>query len=106
MSWYTKSYVGYFDIYAPLTRLLGTSSAFLTLVVGFFASLYLTLRISYRSLLSKVRESVPSLSSMREAVLPNDEDDIPSKKTKVDDTYRRKAEELEKRLETLQKQKK
>jgi hypothetical protein len=42
---------------------------------------------------------------MREAVLPSDEDDIPSKKTKVDDTYRRKAEELEKRLETLQKQK-
>lgn len=82
VSRYTKIYVGYFDIYAPLTRLLGNSSAFLALIVAFFASLYLTLRISYRAFLSKVRESVPSLSSMREAVLPSDdyEDDVPAKK--------------------------
>ncbi len=108
VSWYTKSYVGYFDIYDPLTRLLGNSSAFLALVVAFFASLYLTLRISYRAFLSKVRESVPSLSSMREAVLPSDdyEDDIPAKKWKIDSAYKKKAEDLERRLETLQKQRK
>ncbi len=108
VSRYTKIYVGYFDIYAPLTRLLGNSSAFLALIVAFFASLYLTLRISYRAFLSKVRESVPSLSSMREAVLPSDdyEDDVPAKKWKIDSAYKKKSEDLERRLETLQKQRK
>lgn len=66
----------------------------------------MTLRISYRTLLSKVRESVPSLASMRSAVLPEDEeDDTPPKKVKLDETYKRKAEELEKKLANIQKAK-
>jgi hypothetical protein len=76
-------------------------------LVTWFASLYLTLRISYRTLLSKVRESVPSFRDVRESVLPSKEDDYeeitPSKKSKSDDAYKRKAEELERKLENIQK---
>lgn len=88
---------------------MGPTSSALLFVVLFFTSLYLTLRISYRTLLAKVRDSVPSLSSVRNAVLPDDEDDedeIPMKKSKMDDVYRRKSEELEKKLALLQKSKK
>ena len=74
----------------------------------FFASIYLTLRISYRSILSKVRESVPSLSRVREAVLPADdyEDELPVRKSKSDDVYKKKAEELERKIAELHKGKK
>lgn len=67
----------------------------------------MTLRISYRTLLSKVRSSVPSLRSFRDAVLPPDEDDeVPVKKGKIDSQYKKKAEELEKKLSDIQKAKK
>jgi DNA segregation ATPase FtsK/SpoIIIE, S-DNA-T family len=108
VGWYTKATQWYFDIYGPLAWLLGKSSAFLVLLATFFSALYLTLRISYRNILSKVRESVPSFSSVREAVLPSrDEydDEPPQKKAKTDDAYRRKAEELERKLENIQKAK-
>jgi hypothetical protein len=105
VGWYTKATVGYFDVYSQLDRLLGASSAWLTLLVGLFASLYLTLRISYRALISKVRERVPSFSSVRDAVLPDDEDDeweIQIRpKGKSDEIYRKKAEELERKLSEL-----
>lgn len=60
---------------------LGKTAAALTLIVLFLVSLWMTLRISYRSLLSRVRESVPSLSSVREVVLPSTEieEDEPKK---------------------------
>ena len=79
------------------------------MIVLFFASLYLTLRISYRSILSKVRDSVPSLSRVREAVLPTDdyeEDEAPVRKSKADDVYKKKAEELERKIAELHKAKK
>jgi len=45
---------------------------------------------------------------MREAVLPTDEDDdeIPVRKSKLDDAYKKKAEELEQKLREIQKGKK
>ncbi len=106
IGWYTKVGVGYFDIYTLLERFLGSSSAFLSLIVLFFASIYLTLRISYRNILSRVRESVPSFSSVREAVLPSEDDEeVPVKRWKLDAVYKKKTEELERKLETLQKNK-
>lgn len=74
----------------------------------FIASMWMTLRISYRTLLSRVRESVPTLSRIRESILPSDiyEDDVtPIKKVKLDDTYRKKSEELERKLANIQKAK-
>ena len=66
----------------------------------------MTLRISYRTIFSKLRESTPSLSSLRSAVLPDDEEDErPMKKVKLDETYKRKSEELERKLATIQKSK-
>ncbi len=108
IGWYTKKETGYLDIYKPLEAYLGKSSAFLAIIATWFASLYLTLRISYRTILSKVRESVPSFREVRESVLPSREDDYeedgpPKKKLKWDDAYKRKAEELEKKLENIQK---
>jgi hypothetical protein len=102
---YKGEVVGYFDIHTPLELFMGpTSSAFL-FVVLFFTSIYLTLKISYRTILAKVRDSVPSFSSVRNAVLPDDYDDerAPTKKSKIDDAYKKKSEELEKKLALLQK---
>lgn len=51
---------------------------------------------------------MPAMSRVRDAILPSDdewEDDIPVKKTKTDDIYKKKAEELEKKLATIQKSK-
>jgi S-DNA-T family DNA segregation ATPase FtsK/SpoIIIE len=106
---YIADYVGFFNIWWVLEKFLGRSSAFLFLIVLFFASLYLTLRISYRTILSKVRDSVPSLARVREAVLPSDEDsedEIPVRKAKTDDVYKKKAEELERKIAELHKAKK
>lgn len=109
IGWYVSEYVSFFNIWWVLEKFLGRSSAFLFLIVLFFASIYLTLRISYRSILSKVRESVPSLSRVREAVLPADsyvEEETPARKSKWDDVYKRKAEELERKIAELHKGKK
>ncbi len=108
IGWYVPIYDSFFNIWWVLEKFLGRSSAFLFVIVLFFASLYLTLRISYRTILSKVRESVPSISRVREAVLPADdyEDEAPVRKTKADDAYKRKAEELERKIAELQKSKK
>ena len=108
VGWYAKEVVGFFDIYTVLAKWLGPSSGFLFLIVLFFASLYLTLRISYRTILSRVRDSVPSMSRLREAILPadDDEDEVPVKKGKTEDVYRKKAEELERKIAELHKGKK
>jgi S-DNA-T family DNA segregation ATPase FtsK/SpoIIIE len=109
VGWYNKATVGYFDIYSMLDHLMWASSALIAIMVLWFVALYLTLRISYRTLLSKVRESVPSLSRMKEAIIPMDDDDdeeaVPSKKSKTDEIYKKKAEELEKKLAAIQKSK-
>ena len=98
--------IGFFDLHENMVTFLGKSAAILTLIVLFFASLYMTLRISYRTLLSKVRDRVPSLSTMREAVLPStEEEDETPKKVKWDNPYKKKAEELEKKLAELHKAK-
>lgn len=76
------STVGFFDLHAHLITFLGKSATVLSLIVLFFASLWMTLRISYRTILSRVRESVPSLSSVREAVLPSEEESDEPKKIK------------------------
>jgi S-DNA-T family DNA segregation ATPase FtsK/SpoIIIE len=105
--WYSKSDAGLFNVYNLFDRFFGPSVAFLLLFWLFLTSIYLTLRISYRILLSKVRESVPSISSVREAVLPQfeEEEELSTKKTKHESEYKKKAEVLEKKLEALQKQK-
>lgn len=111
IGWYVPMYESFFNIWWVLERFLGRSSAFLFVLVLFFSAIYLTLRISYRTIFSKVRESVPSMSRVREAILPTDDfededEEIPARKTRVDDTYKRKAEELERKIAELQKSKK
>lgn len=106
--WYTKTEIGYFNAYTLFEQVFGSKLAFIVVVGILLVSLYMTLRISYRTILSHVRNSVPSLSSMREAMSSHDdedEDDIPVKKWKIDSEYKKKAEALEKKLEALQRQK-
>jgi DNA segregation ATPase FtsK/SpoIIIE-like protein len=107
IGWYMRSTVGYLDIYHLLERLLGASSALIALIVLWFVALYLTLRISYRAILSKVRESVPSIRNMRDMVIPSDDDEdiIPAKRGRADDEYKKKAEELERKLTAIQNKK-
>ncbi len=107
VGWYTHSIIGYFDIYSMMEHLMGASSALIAMIVLWFISLYLTLRISYRTILSKVRESVPSLTRMRDAIIPTDDEDdsIPVKKSKTDEAYKKKAEELERKLAAIHKNK-
>lgn len=105
---YKKDVIGFFDLHEQAVRFFGSSASILGFLTIFFASLWMTLRISYRTLLSKVRESVPTLSRMRDSILPSDEYEegiAPSKKVKLDDTYKKKAEELERKLATIQKAK-
>ena len=103
---YARDTVGFFDLHEQTVKYFGRSATILGLLVLFFASLWMTLRISYRTIFSKLRESTPSLSSFRNAVLPDeDEDDRPLKKPKLDETYKRKSEELERKLANIQKSK-
>jgi S-DNA-T family DNA segregation ATPase FtsK/SpoIIIE len=107
VGWYSHATIGYFDIYSMMSQLMGGSSALIAMMVLWFVALYLTLRISYRTILSKVRESVPSLGRIRDAMIPTDTEDdiIPVKKSKTDEIYKKKAEELERKLAAIQKNK-
>ena len=104
---YRHDVVGFFDLHEQAVRFFGSSATILGLLTLLAVSLWMTLRISYRVIFSKIRESAPSLSSMRSAVLPDDRDDYekPGKKAKIDETYKRKSEELERKLATIQKAK-
>ena len=102
---YRADTIGLFDLHEHMVTFLGKSAAVLTLLVLFLTSLYMTLRISYRSILSKVRESVPSLSSVREAVLPSGEDEYDAPKRKWESPYKKKAEELERKIAELHRSK-
>lgn len=107
VGWYSHATIGYFDIYSMMDHLMGASSALIAMMVLWLVSLYLTLRISYRTILSKVRDSVPSLGRIREAMIPTDSDDdiTPTKKSKTDEIYKKKSEELERKLAAIQKNK-
>lgn len=96
--------IALFDLHEHLVTFLGRTAAILTLLVLFFASLWMTLRISYRALLSRVRESVPSLSTVRDAVLSPEEEESP-KKSERDSVYKKKAEELERKLADIHRSK-
>jgi DNA segregation ATPase FtsK/SpoIIIE, S-DNA-T family len=104
---YQRDTVGFFDLHEQAVRFFGQSATILALITLVLASIWMTLRISYRAILSKVRSSVPSMSTMRRAVLPDDDytDEAPIKKWKIDDTYKRKSEELERKLANIQKAK-
>ncbi len=105
---YKHDVIGFFDLHEQAVRFFWGSAAILGFMTIFIASMWMTLRISYRTLLSKVRESVPTLSRMRDSILPSDEyeeDEVPTKKVKLDETYKRKAEELERKLANIQKAK-
>ncbi len=96
--------IGFFDLHIQSITFFGKGATILALLVLFFVSLYMTLRISYRTLLSKMRSSMPSLGTMRNAMISDEEDDrAPIKKMKVDETYKKKAEELERKIANLQK---
>lgn len=100
--------VGVFDLFGLLKTLMGSATAFIAVIILWFSALYLTLRISYRVILSKVRESVPSLTRMRDVIIPTDDEDediVPTKKAKTDEVYKKKAEELERKIAALQKNK-
>ena len=104
--------IGFFDLHAQAITFFGRSTTILGLVVIFFASIYMTVRISYRNLLSKVRENIPHIAStVKNTVLPPDDEEeedeevAPTKKAKADEVYRKKAEELERKLANIQKSK-
>ena len=84
VGWYARTTIGYFDIYSMMEHLMGASSSLIAMIVLWFVAIYLTLRISYRTLLSKVRGSVPSLTRMRDAIIPSDDEDdiVPVKNEK------------------------
>lgn len=102
--------IGFFDLHAQAITFFGRSTTILGLVVIFFVSIYMTVRISYRNLLSKVRENIPHIANtVKNTVLPPDDEEdeevAPTKKAKSDEIYRKKAEELERKLANIQKAK-
>ncbi len=97
--------IGFFDLHELIVTLLGRSAAVLALFVIFAASIWMTLRISYRDILSRVRSSVPSFSNVREVILPSNEEEIEPKRIKWESAYKKKAEELERKLTELHRSK-
>ena len=81
-SWSISRLVGIILFFIATTSIVGSSSSLIAMIVLWFVAIYLTLRISYRTLLSKVRGSVPSLTRMRDAIIPSDDEDdiVPVKK--------------------------
>ncbi len=90
-----------FDLHKEAGPLIGKTAAIILFIFLFFTSLYLTLRISYRTMLSRVRESIPSMNRVKESF--RDEEDMPKRTPKWESEYKRKAEALEEKLATIQK---
>ena len=59
---------GLFDLSGFLIGLFGRIPAILLLAAGFFGSLYLTLHISYRRVLSSIHERLPSVATVKDVV--------------------------------------
>ena len=56
---------GLFDLSSFLIGLFGRTPAILLLAAGFFGSLYLVLRISYRKVLSSIQDRLPSAATVK-----------------------------------------
>ncbi len=105
LSFWSDIKVAFFDSHIKLINLVWKTSAIIFLVFLFLSSLYLTLRISYRAILSKARQSLPSFRDVRETVSPQ-RSDYEERKTswKGSNEYKKKAEELERQLAWIQKE--
>jgi len=59
---------GLLDLSGFLVGLFGKVPTALLLAAGFFSSLYLTLHISYRKMLSSIHERLPDVSTVKNVV--------------------------------------
>lgn len=64
-AWNPTNWNGYFDLFDISKDLFGRLPAIIFLVVLLLVSLYLTLRISYRKVISHIHSRLPSVESVR-----------------------------------------
>ncbi len=98
--------LGFFDLFASLQKIMGTSSTVIFLVVLFLSSLYLALRISYRQIFSHIQKTVPSMSALKETFLPGETiESVMPKTPKASNGHAKKVAELEEKIAELQSKK-
>lgn len=99
----TLQIFGFFDLFASFQKIMGTASTLIFLVVLFFSSLYLTLRISYRHILGHIQKTVPSITTIKETFLPGENiTDIIPKNPKTSQEHAEKVAKLEEKIAELQ----
>lgn len=106
--WQPSVWNGYLDFFDIFKDLFGRSPAAIFLVVIFLVSLYLTLRISYRKVISHIHSKLPSVESVKAVAKEFRSDDKPSKDPKVDKKlkaeYDVERKKIEKELEEIRKE--
>lgn len=106
--WQPSAWNGYLDFFDIFKDLFGRSPAVIFLVVVFLVSLYLTLRISYRKVISHIHSKLPSVESVKAVAKEFRSDDKPSKDPKVDKKlkaeYDAERKKIEKELEEIRKE--
>lgn len=106
--WDPSKWNGYLDFFDVFKDLFGRSPAVIFLVVIFLVSLYLTLRISYRKVISHIHSRLPTVESVKGVVKEFQGAEKPSKEGKVDKKlkaeYDAKRKEIEIELEQIRKE--
>ncbi|MFB0964211.1 MAG: hypothetical protein QMC36_00625 [Patescibacteria group bacterium] len=106
--WQPSAWNGYLDFFDIFKDLFGRSPAVIFLVVVFLVSLYLTLRISYRKVISHIHSKLPSVESVKAVAKEFRSDDKPTKDPKVDKKlkaeYDAERKKIEKELEEIRKE--
>lgn len=102
LGWYQGNTIGFFDIYRPLEGIFGKSSTFIFLLILFFVSLYLTLRIAYWRVFTKIQEITPSFSDITGAIIPpepKESKETPRKPEKVSAAMQRKLDKIQEKID-------
>jgi hypothetical protein len=95
--------IGKLDFHLPLTRYFGFSPGVIFTIALLGLSLWMSLRISYRTLLRNIHEKivVPSVKGIRDVTLVSTEEDRTITKT---DKYKSQVKELEEKIDRLSKE--
>lgn len=98
--WDASKWNGYFDFFDVFRDLFGRSPAGIFLVVLFLVSLYLTLRISYRKVISHLHSKLPSVESVKAVAKEfRSEEKAVSKDPKIDKKLKAEYDAERKRIE-------
>lgn len=106
--WDSSKPNGMLDFFDVFKDLFGRTPAVIFLVATFLLSLYLTLRISYRKVISHLHSKLPSVESVKGAVREFRSEASPEREPKIDKKfkaeYENKRKEIERELEEIRRE--